>query len=187
METTQYRMVPSGRAWLYVPSGLLTLERDLGHAREQRVALPNQTTMDGDNLMLLRTRKASGRGKGRLKLESFLSDTGGLPAPFQTAKHGQMQIAEDAMGPYFFLSKSMGPGITCVLAIRPISSSARMLPNGANAVDVMLRNCVPGDQAEALVPIQAAALGRAVGVTASGDQAALHTQSPFAAPGAAVQ
>ncbi|WP_124110546.1 hypothetical protein [Palleronia sp. THAF1] len=187
IETTQYRMMPAGRAWLYVPGGLLTLERDLGHVQEQRIALPNQTTMDGDNLMLLRTRKAQGRSRGRLKLETFLSESGGLPAPFETAKHGQMQIAEDALGPYFFLSKAMGPGVTCVLAIRPIAGSSRMLPNGADAVDVMLRNCVPGDQMQALEPIKAAALGRAVGVTADGGQAPLHTQSPFAAPGAAVR
>ena len=114
METTQYRMVPSGRAWLYVPSGLLTVERDLGNTLEQRLALPNQTTMDGDNAMLLRTRKGGGRGRGRLKLESFLSDAGGLPALFQGAKSGQMQTTEDAMGAYFFLSKAMGPGVTCV-------------------------------------------------------------------------
>ena len=81
----------------------------------------------------------------------------------------------------------MGPGVTCGLAIRPISGSARMLRNGTDAVDVMMRNCVAGDQAKALEPIQAAALGQAVGATAGGGQAPLHTQSPFAAPGAAVR
>ena len=187
LETTQYRMVPLSRAWLYVPDGLLVVERDLGTVQEQRVALPNATTMEGDNVLLLRTRQARGRAAGRLKLENFLSETGGLPTPFEGAKHGQMQIAEDAIGPYFFLSKAMGPGVTCVMAIRTIAGSVRMLPKAANAVDVMMRNCVAGDQSAALAPIQAAALGRAVGVRSDGTQAPLQNMSPFAAPGATLR
>ncbi|WP_375260999.1 hypothetical protein [Palleronia sp.] len=179
---TPYSMVPAGRAWLYVPTGILTLQRRVGGATEQRVVLPNQTTMEGDNFILMRARGGESSRGGRMKLESFISDAGGLPAPFTNADSSQLQSAEDALGPYFFISRMAGPGAVCVLAVRPVTGAARLLPQGAGAIDVMMRNCAPGDQSAALEPIRAGALGQTVATTARGTQTTLHNLSPFAAP-----
>lgn len=179
---TPYSMVPAGRAWLNVPTGILTLQRTVGGATEQRIVLPNQTTMAGDNFILMRARGGNPSRESRMKLESFISDAGGLPAPFRSADSSQLQSAEDAVGPYFFISQTAGPGAVCVLAVRPVTGAARLLPQGAGAIDVMMRNCVQGDQNAALEPIRAAVLGRAVATGADGTQTTLQNLSPFAAP-----
>ncbi|SPJ23570.1 hypothetical protein [Palleronia abyssalis] len=179
---TPYTMVETGRAWLYVPTGLVTLERDLGGVREQRVALPNDTTVPGDNFILMRTRASAGLGGNRLKLEPFLHAAGGLAAPFTDVSAGQFQGDEDALGPYFYVNRTAGPNVSCVLAVRPIDGAASLLPRGASAVDVLMRNCVTGDASAALAPIEAQALGRSVGRGADAGQVALRNMSPFAAP-----
>lgn len=183
IETTPYRMVPAARSWVYVPNGLLTIERDLNSVVEQRIALPNDSAIPGDNFILLRARGGGPLSGGRMKLEDFVGQTGGVPAPFERVSNRTMSTGQDALGPYFVAEKTVGVDTTCVLVMRSLKNSARPLPRGADAVDVMMRNCTTRGREAAMRPITADRLGRVAGVTAvTGAPAALQTRSPFAAP-----
>lgn len=182
LETAQFRMVPASRSWIYAPDGLLTLERDIGAGKEQRIALRNDTAIRGDNIVIMRSRKPGLLRAGRFDLQGFLDQVGGVPYPFETLSNRNMQTATDDMGSYFYAQKSMGPDVTCVLAIRSLGSDSRLLPNSADAVDIMLRNCTTKGRGAAIAPIQAARLGRVPGVTPEQERITLHSLSPFAAP-----
>ncbi|SHJ48138.1 hypothetical protein SAMN04488012_11039 [Palleronia salina] len=184
METTQYRMVDTQRAWLHVPQGLLTLERDLQGVREQRIALPNDTSLSGDNFVLLRTRGGGALRGARFDLERFVELSGGAPYPFRSLSNRNMRTGSDALGAFFWTEQAMGPGVTCVAAVRSLDRSARPLPGRAAAVDVMMRNCVRGDARAALAPIRAETLSAtpAAGAGATAAAPTLRNRSPFAAP-----
>ncbi|TDL76261.1 hypothetical protein E2L08_14310 [Palleronia sediminis] len=183
IETRQYQMVPVARSWVYVPQGLLTLQRDLDNIVEQRIALPNDTTIAGDNYLLLRGRGGNPLSGGRLKLEDMLDQTGGVPAPFEGLSNRNMATATDELGPYFIAEKSVGVDTTCVLVVRSLKNAARPLPAGADSMDVLLRNCTRQGREAALAPIQAQYLA-ATPALAGGANVRLHNMSPFAAPGA---
>jgi hypothetical protein len=100
---------------------------------------------------------------------------GGTPEPFDGLADRDLNTGTDSLGPYFFAERRLGADTLCVLAIRRLDSSARPLPVRADALDVMLRNCVRGSREEALAPISAARLA----VGASGG---LLNLSPHAAP-----
>ncbi|MGP3697421.1 hypothetical protein [Rhodobacter sp. NSM] len=182
-ETAQFRMVPDARRWVAVPGALLVQERDLGGDIEQRIALPNATTLDGDNMMLLRARAPGGTVLPRLQLGSFADAEGRLPAPFGRASDSGLSSREDALGTIVYAVERVGVDTICVLAMRRMPPTARPLPARVVALDVMLRNCIRGDTDEALRPIGAGSLGLlppdAVPGTAPG---AGRNLSPLAAP-----
>ncbi|MBJ3763620.1 hypothetical protein ILP92_12760 [Maribius pontilimi] len=182
MTTTQYRMVDASRSWVYVPGGLLTLQRDLGSTQEQRIALANQSTLKGDNFVLLRSRTSGGLTGGRFNLEGFVSDIGGVPYPFTQLTNRNMKTGSDAMGTYFWIDQQVGPQTVCVLAVRSLGKGAKPLPVKADAVDVLLRNCAPGRAQDALAPILAQNIGAAPGVGPGRSSVKLKNLSPFAAP-----
>jgi len=62
---TEFRVVPTSRAFISVPSALLVLERDLGGAIEQRITLPNPTSLTGENVIMLRAQREIGRASCR--------------------------------------------------------------------------------------------------------------------------
>ncbi len=162
---TEYRVVPASRAFVNVPSALVVMERDLGVATEQRVTLPNATSLAGENLILLRaqTRGASG---GRLLLDDVLAQFGGPPAPFSSVSEGGLTATSDQHGDITYTVARPGGGVTCVLAFRRSQIGGRALPRGTAALDLMMRNCVSGTVEQALEPIGAQAFG--LGVPRSG-------------------
>jgi hypothetical protein len=50
------------------------------------------------------------------------------------------------------MTKEMGGGMNCVLAMRTIRFPARLMPPGIEAMDIALRNCVMGSPEVALAP-----------------------------------
>uniref|UniRef100_A4WR48 Lipoprotein n=1 Tax=Cereibacter sphaeroides (strain ATCC 17025 / ATH 2.4.3) TaxID=349102 RepID=A4WR48_CERS5 len=182
-ETAQFLSVPDSRRWVAVPGALLVQERDLGGDVEQRIALPNATTLEGDNMMLLRARVAAGPVLPRLQLASFADAEGRLPAPFGRASESALNTREDALGSVVYAERRIGVDTVCVLAMRRMPPTARPLPPQTEALDVMMRNCARGGPDEALRPIDAASLGFASPVpeaaTATGSRRNL---SPLAAP-----
>lgn len=180
-DQTDFRRATVGRAWVNVPNMTLVMQRDLfPYGVEQRISLRNPTTVTGDNMMILRSRK-NDSGAGRLRYEEFMRRIGGAPAPFNDLNSGELLSGEDSMGTYFWTERRYGSSTLCVLAIRRVSMADRQMPGNADAMDLMLRNCVLGSVEEALAPAMDQSLS--VGRSASGGlQGESRLLSPLAGP-----
>lgn len=150
---TEYRPVAVTRTFIDVPQALIVLERNLGDAIEQRVTLPNATSLAGENVIMLRA-QTSGRGaRSRFQLTEMLSQFGGAPSPFSTLTEGAMTARSDSFGDITYSVLRPGGDLICVLAFRRAQTGARALPRGARALDIMMRNCVAGSVDDALRPL----------------------------------
>lgn len=167
-ELTPLVPVPASRAWIS-PDGLqLVFHRDLPGGAEQRVLLANHTPVAGDNQMVLRIRQTYGEA-GRLRFEDFVHRIGGLPAPFEAFSPGSFIDGEDDLGPYSWAEERVGAEIICVLAVRRLATGRRHLPAQADAMDILLRNCVVGSADQALSPILApSVMGSPQGTASAG-------------------
>ncbi|MBN2760013.1 MAG: hypothetical protein JXQ79_05910 [Rhodobacteraceae bacterium] len=157
--TTEFRVVPATRAFISVPQALLVMERDLGAAVEQRITLPNQTTLAGENMIIMRAQQAGYARGTRFVLSEQLSQFGGAPAPFAGVSDGALTATSDSFGDITYTTTRPGGDVTCVLAFRRTQTASRALPRGSRALDIMLRNCVSGSVEQALSPIGASAFG----------------------------
>lgn len=175
--TVEYTLVPATRAMIYVPDALLVLERNLGGAVEQRIVLPNATAVRGDNLVLIRAQNARSARLDQFSMDEIATRFGGLPAPFTQLNEGALNSGTDPLGSFVYASETLGTNTVCVLVMRRMGVGARPLPQGASALDVIMRNCVNGTVQEALAPTSARALA------VSGTPGASNSLSPYAAPG----
>lgn len=155
---SQMVSVPLNKTWIYAPTALAALERGLLNYWEQRIALANQTTVPGDNVLVLQARQQAGQEPGRFRYDDFVSRIGGLPEPFQATKSGDLLAGQDELGPYFWAEVRYGDATVCVLGVRHLTVGIRQLPGDTNTLDVMLRNCVNGTAEDALKPITAASI-----------------------------
>lgn len=181
LERAEWLVRPPDEAWVNVPSSRLLLERRAAGLAEQRVLLPNHTSLRGENLLHVRTVTRVSRGT-LFDLERTLAFIGGLPFPFSDADLNVMQSRTDAAGTLIWTAWTNGAGLTCVLALRRLEVGARIVPAGASSLDLVMRNCVNGEDEEALVPAgpSTVAFPAPPGVA---DGAPLRTLSPLAAPG----
>lgn len=177
-QTTEFSVVPAARAMVQAPEALVVLERNLGRALDQRIVLPNATAVRGDNLLLLRAQTDSSMRLGEFNFAEVVARFGGLPAPFERLSENAMMSGQDALGSYVYASQTVGNSTTCVLMMRRLGVGARPLPRGTQALDVVMRNCVAGNLAQAMAPASERTL--AVGSAVPG---AARTISPHAAPG----
>lgn len=157
--TTEFRVVPATRAFISVPQALLVMERDLGAAVEQRITLPNQTTLEGENMIIMRAQQAGYARGTRFVLSEQISQFGGAPSPFAGVSDGALTATSDSFGDITYTTIRPGGDVTCVLAFRRTQTASRALPRGSRALDIMLRNCVSGSVEQALSPIGASAFG----------------------------
>ena len=181
-QTVQFTAVPLQRAWINIPTALVIIQRGLAGSMEQRIGLPNTSTVQGDNMVLLRARRPDRDRSGRLAFAEFLDRAGGAPAPFATLESGDLLTGEDSLGPYFWAEKRSGNDTICVLALRRLTSGTRQLPRDYNVLDVMMRNCVTGPLDLALAPITATHLGFAYGVSDAATSGKSRMLSPLAGP-----
>ncbi len=156
---TEYRVVPSGRAFVTVPNALLVMERDLGVAVEQRITLPNATSLSGENVILLRAQTSRSASTSALQLTDVLRQFGGPPAPFTSVTEGGLSSTTDQYGDMTYSVLRPGGDVSCVLAFRRSQIGARALPRGASSLDIMMRNCVQGTPEQALAPLGDTAFG----------------------------
>lgn len=180
--TAQFTTVPANRAWINIPSALLVIQRSLAGSMEQRISLPNTSTVQGDNSVLLRARSPDGAGAGRLAFGEVLTRAGGAPSPFATLKSGELMMGEDGLGPYFWAEKRSGNNTICVLALRRVTSGMRQLPRNYSVLDIMMRNCVNGPLDAALAPIMSTHIGFAYGVSDDATSGKSRMLSPLAGP-----
>lgn len=156
---TEYRVVPTTRAFISVPSALLVMERDLGGAVEQRITLRNDTSLPGENMVMLRAQQAGFSRGTRFVLQEQLAQFGGAPSPFSAISESALTATSDSFGDITYTTSNLGGNVVCVLAFRRTQTASRALPRGSQALDIMLRNCVSGTVQDALAPIGARAFG----------------------------
>lgn len=156
---SEYRVVQTSRAYVNVPQALIVMERNLGIATEQRVTLPNMTSLAGENVILLRAQTSRSASQSRLVLRDVLTQFGGAPSPFSNISDADLAARSDIYGDITYAVMRPGGSLTCVLAFRRSQTGGRALPRGASALDLMLRNCVSGSVEDALAPIGASAFG----------------------------
>ncbi|WP_126975477.1 hypothetical protein [Frigidibacter oleivorans] len=156
---TTFQAVPAGRVWVNAPGSILTMERVVGAEREQVVALPNNTAVQGDNALILRAFAPGREAPGRLQFDALRRRIGGFPAPFDKVTESDFVIGTDELGTYSWVQESYGATTVCVLAMRRFDGGERLIPQGMNGLDAVLRNCVNGDSTAALSPIRAETIG----------------------------
>lgn len=177
-ETTPYTQLAPSQAWINPPGMTFVMARGLLNSIEQRVGLPNDVPVPGDNLVVLRARVGAG---GNLQFEEFMRRTGGAPMPFQSIGSGDLRSGEDSLGTYLWAEQTFGTDITCVFGLRRLTGAMRELPAEATVMDVMLRNCLRGTAQQALAPMLDASIG--VEALAGTGQGSTRMMSPLAAPG----
>jgi len=175
--TVEYAIVPATRAMVHVPEALVVFERNLGAAMEQRIVLPNTTALRGDNAIQIRAQTGGSARLDEFNFNEITARFGGLPAPFERLTDSALMSGEDSLGSYVYARETIGTGTLCVLVLRRLTVGARPLPRGAQALDVMMRNCVDGSVEQALAPVSERPLGMG-----GGAQGAIYTLSPHAAP-----
>ena len=181
-ESNQFRSVPLNAAWVNLPSAMVVIERGLRDSMEQRISLPNTTTVLGDNSVLLRARRPAGSDVGRFNYSEFMKRVGTVPAPFGAMTAGDLMSDEDEIGPYFWAEDRIGGSTICVLALRRMTSGMRQLPQNYTVLDMMMRNCVDGTLEDALAPILASHVGFSYGVAGATGSGESRMLSPLAGP-----
>lgn len=176
-QTTQYAVVPASRAMVAASDALVVLERNLGVAVEQRIILPNGTGLRGDNIIQIRAQTGASARLDQFGFDEVSTRFGGLPYPFQRLNAGELLGGEDGLGSFVYGRETVGADTVCVLVLRRLTVGARPMPRGTQAMDVMMRNCVNGTEAEALAPLGERPLG-----VRGGAPRTIYTLSPHAAP-----
>ncbi len=179
VERAEWVIVDAENAWANLPGATMVLERRFADVVEQRVSLPNDTVISGDNFAHLR---AVPRSDGHIfDLERALVQVGGLPSPFARDDLDVMRSREDAAGALAWTEWTDGAGTTCVLALRRLTPGARVMPAQARALDMVLRNCSTDGPEAALAPAgpQAVTFSAPHGAAQG---AGVLTLSPLAAP-----
>lgn len=175
----EWTLVSEADAWVTMPGATLTVERRFANISEQRILLPNKTSLAGDNFAHLRgVPKTDEDG---LSLDYVLTWAGGLPGPFVASDLNVMRTRNDSAGTLIWSEWTDGAGTACVIAIRRMTIAVRLMPSGADSLDMLMRNCIRGEPEKALVPAGPGAV--AFGAPARVAQgAAQRTLSPLAAP-----
>ena len=171
---TPYEIVPQSLAWASVPGQLTVMQRVVGREIEQVISLPNGTSVSGDNQLIM---LASDYGGARLRFGALRTRLGGFPSPFSGLEAEDMTTETDSLGPFSYAVANFGD-INCVLAIRKVGGTQRLIPLKQDMIDAVLRNCINGPASEALMPIRDTSFGLTPPATASGIQ----LLSPLSAP-----
>jgi hypothetical protein len=156
---TEFRVIPASRAFINVPNALVVLERNLDGAVEQRITLPNASSLAGENVILLRAQTSRTASATRLVLSDVLIQFGGAPTPFTGITESGLTATSDQYGDITYTTLRPGGDLVCALAFRRTQIGSRALPTGASSLDIMMRNCASGALETALAPIGAAAFG----------------------------
>jgi hypothetical protein len=170
-------VVPPQRALVHVQDAMLVLERNMGAALEQRVFLPNNTAIRGDNVLSLRAQTEISARPQEFNFAEITARLGGMPSPFERTNLGGLLSGSDSLGSYVYARENIGIDTVCVLVMRRVTGNARPMPRGVHAIDIILRNCVVGSLEQALAPMSDRTLG-----VAAAPQGTVFTLSPFAAP-----
>lgn len=179
-QSAPFVQLSQGEAWVSTRNAQVVLERQFRGRREQHILLPNQTSLSGENFILMRSHGRRALNVGRFQPLELLSSVGGIPVPFNSAMIEGLQTRTDALGQLDWTEWSNYGGLTCVLAFRRFDGVNRTIPAGAGAMDLAMRNCVNGTAEDALAPIGPA--GASFSATSMASRAAPDMLSPLAGP-----
>lgn len=179
-EVTSFRQQSLSESWIGFDKIQLVLERREKNVTEQRILLPNRTAMRGENVILLRADRSPLVLNTRFQPDALLELAGGTPYPFGAFDTLTLRTIEDGFGSMSWARWTNNAGLTCVLAFRRVDKTMRTLAANANVMDILLRNCINGDEETALAPIGADAVRFAT--TSTTPSAAPRMLSPLAAP-----
>ncbi|WP_207287097.1 hypothetical protein [Rhodovulum adriaticum] len=176
-----YVQRPLSESWVYAKDARLLVERATTRVREQRILLRNRTSLRGDNFIFLRTVDLPRYGVApRLAQDDLIAHAGGRPPPFDRVDAKLVNSLNDSIGAVTWAEWTDGAGTFCVLAVRRLDDTARVLTYGADVMDVLMRNCSGGSFDAALAPIMDAAIAFPPASGARG--AGPRNLSPLAAP-----
>jgi len=178
-ESVPFAQIAAPAIWISQPAALLGLQRSFAGETEQIVALSNDTTLPGDNFILMVAYVRKGEDLPAFRLEEFVRRAGGAPAPFSKVSDRDLRSGSDSLGTFFWLEYRSGASTNCVLAIRRLGLGSRILPAQSSVMDVMVRNCVLGTIDQALDPIRDDRMGFGTGSSGGG---ATRLLSPLAGP-----
>lgn len=136
------------------PHGLIYAGRTASGGQQQLTGLTNDTTLQGDNFLLLTAYGSLKSAPRAYDLREVKSQLGGIPFPFESLTDETLRRGEDSFGVYFFKEFRSGGAANCVLAFRRLGLDTRVLPDGTALMEVVLRNCTNGSPEEALDPIR---------------------------------
>ncbi|MCA0922216.1 hypothetical protein [Pseudooceanicola nanhaiensis] len=153
LDQTPFVMQNRSEAWVATPTAQLVLERRFRNVSEQRISLPNRTSIPGENLILLQAHGTRYANVSRFMPVELLKIVGGVPAPFTSFDDLTLMSEQDALGTLTWAVWTNNANLNCVLAFRRFDGTNRTVPLGAMAMDMALRNCVYGTVEEALEPI----------------------------------
>lgn len=180
--TVEYQLQRLTSLWVSPAGAIIALQRQMGPEAEQVIGLPNDTTLQGDNLIWLRARVPEGYRVGTFRLDDLLSRFGRPTYPFERISDNDLRTGQDSMGTYFYHVWRSGAATNCVFAFRRIEGNRRLMPQRTTSLEVVLRNCVDADPNVALLPILDRQLAVGTTATAASPQGGTRTLSPLAAP-----
>lgn len=178
----EFFLEPVRNAWAAEAEALVLAQRRLPRAREQLIGLTNDTTLRGDNFILLVAYGSPAHVPRSFTLESVLERVGGVPFPFETLSDAELKRRRDGLGTTLWKEFDTRTGVNCVLALRRLEFDTRILPANTAAMEVVLRNCVTGSTEEALEPVGPDRL--AVGIMSASVNGGVRPRvlNPLAAP-----
>lgn len=97
LNLTEWRIVPENSAWLNLPSMDLVLMRNFASVSEQKILLPNDTSLTGDNFIHIHS--ADKIASGRISLARVIENADGFPSPFKASDMSQLRTRTDETGP----------------------------------------------------------------------------------------
>ncbi|NBO20764.1 MAG: hypothetical protein EBU97_02180, partial [Rhodobacteraceae bacterium] len=160
-------ILPASGAWVARDRARLVVQTMSRTGAQQRISLPNDGLIAGDNFILARATSGGILGPARLS-DSAFSD---IPAtelyPFAGMTTVDQRAINDDYGPVIWIEQKLSSSVKCVLAMRALGPlmGHSLSVNGGMAL--LLRNCGTGTTETLLSPILAASITGMPGRTAT--------------------
>ena len=113
------------QAWVGYPGTQLVLERRYRNVSEQRILLPNTTTLPGDNFVFMMTQGSNLTSLGRFQPLIIRRRNGEPPLPFTSFRDLTITTEEDVLGTLHWARWTNG---TCGLAFRRLDAACPVAP-----------------------------------------------------------
>ncbi|MCD1619868.1 hypothetical protein K7H20_17565 [Salipiger manganoxidans] len=128
LDRAPYVQQDLSQAWVGYPGAQLVLERRYRNVSEQRILLPNTTTLPGDNFVFMMTQGSNLTSLGRFQPLTIWRRNGEPPLPFTSFRDLTITTEEDVLGTLHWARWTNGTDLTCVLAFRRLDASSRVVP-----------------------------------------------------------
>ena len=125
LDRAPYVQQDLSQAWVGYPGTQLVLERRYRNVSEQRILLPNTTTLPGDNFVFMMTQGSNLTSLGRFQPLIIRRRNGEPPLPFTSFRDLTITTEEDVLGTLHWARWTNG---TCGLAFRRLDAACPVAP-----------------------------------------------------------